>query len=1403
MTIVKLLSLQIKVQMVRVSKWLKGHVDCFAMHQVILLEEPITECLLNTVSLRPVSVLLDPIIAQAVLGTKKLKSVFPPLSDRAAFMQKGYTLDPPAIAKEIRRLLFDGKVKMSRMDVCRGEGDKLGFSPALHSNIINSLSEGTRSMLQEYRTARVSSEICSHAAGGSHHPDTVKCIQLAMDNSELQKQNASLQRRIRSAEGRAAQCQKRIGASEEETKEHKAELDKANKKLETEKRIGRKFKKKFYRLRHRMRSQPDLGLDGRKLVEVQNICMDPNRQREEWEKRKRDPSLAFEFAWIKIQGTKEPRPSGGVQWNVEACYQEYENFARSGMEAARRAAYLRESALHGRTMRVFIMPVARKGYCRRNELFTSTQKKERAATVKAAKKAVKAVRAAKARNAGVEPGEGVSAERRLAEDDENDEMSVEEATDGAQPLVRLLDCPSRRTTYQKIIPTCQLLFSCTVSAMLYDASTVRVGLCCDFAKSKGFSCMGAVLLIYQVEKVFEDPVGGVQYNTRLRVCKLPMAQSTNKLTRELSGRDGRSLTPEAAKCLAKSLIVGNAARHFIEHPEMWVIAPDGGYENCGFGLDAREHFCGVGGIYWELVISGRAWPEAVNGAQKAGLLDALNDLFGNSGFSWPQAPHPSVPDRLDTSGPVYKDPKIVQELLGLYADQTRVAKAEARAKKLADLTEAAVRPKPNRPVYGPFQKGGEEAALARESKFQQILWSRRKRALLLYQDRIRSLDDRQQCTDPPVSMEHNPLRFFPCRCTCNGDPLGEVRHCAMHRIHNLTDLFLKPLNEGFLAQCVSATKYAGSEYHWYDFRSAINFMLVPDLHEEIQGTSGFYKAVMDLLVEVMELQTLIEQCAFDVKKGAQPPVTAGLARWGTALGAAAYADRNAPLLAMAIIKRCSLGLEETKTRACADVLSGGFVSKNYANLQIECHAVRHFAFFTTPSDLLQLAIASFVNDVVEMPLLAAVSSDHECGLAAMGAESAIRAIVFAVTRDIWVRCFARVDSGLGWNRKTTLMFRSSGAEFNPEASVLLLNRRCEARVKRRFGDFVFLHPRLVEKASKAVSRLVGTIEQLARRQGPMLPEDSLKRWAESKSKAADLIASCPGQDASARHRQLYEGHDTYGSRVSQAQWLVRQVVQSCAEAICRPQRGMHRELFGVPGWIANMGKTRLTNDVLRIQKPGGGIIESKLVIPDSLALANAVNAFIQARDVMAHYEGKGTSKEKLVKCLPTYCRWWQDADQIRGYINQLRSEGLDSQDGPNVIDSSGAVDSDFIFPKPLSCFPEPNTCSIEAAACICTGKPVESSFSPMKVVGRSKGQAGFALLSMIYRRHNFVTAGLDSKEIITRDKALYWKALDVAMLRGWDWVHVRDDVLGDIFKDAALEDDLQTKNKRVAQGGEL
>ena len=141
-------------------------------------------------------------------------------------------------------------------------------------------------------------------------------------------------------------------------------------------------------------------------------------------------------------------------------------------------------------------------------------------------------------------------------------------------------------------------------------------------------------------------------------------------------------------------------------------------------------------------------------------------------------------------------------------------------------------------------------------------------------------------------------------------------------------------------------------------------------------------------------------------------------------------------------------MEETKIKACADALKpDGFVSRNYQNLQIELHAERHFTLITKPSDRLQLAIVTFVNSVVERPLLAAISSNHECGLEAMGVNGKIRCIFLVLTRDIssWVRCFPHRGWGLGWNRRTTLAFRNHVAEFNPGSSIRISIRIVRTR----------------------------------------------------------------------------------------------------------------------------------------------------------------------------------------------------------------------------------------------------------------------------------------------------------------------------------------------------------------------
>ena len=95
--------------------------------------------------------------------------------------------------------------------------------------------------------------------------------------------------------------------------------------------------------------------------------------------------------------------------------------------------------------------------------------------------------------------------------------------------------------------------------------------------------------------------------------------------------------PEAAKCLVKAFFVRNTAKHFLEHPELWVLACDGAAENSGRGNAerARENRCSPGGIYCEVAITERAWPGVMEGAEEAGLRKQLDGFFGNSDLKWP------------------------------------------------------------------------------------------------------------------------------------------------------------------------------------------------------------------------------------------------------------------------------------------------------------------------------------------------------------------------------------------------------------------------------------------------------------------------------------------------------------------------------------------------------------------------------------------------------------------------------------------------------------------------------------------------------------------------------------------------------------------------------------------------
>ena len=130
----------------------------YRKHHASLLEEPVTETnIVGAVALRNLAFLLDPIIAYALMGLTTSLSMYPSLPTKSEFSSNGYRLDPKSIAKEVRDLLFQGRVEIFKADAGR-IGSTLGFSQALRDALWDALSCGTQSIIREYISARAGKE---------------------------------------------------------------------------------------------------------------------------------------------------------------------------------------------------------------------------------------------------------------------------------------------------------------------------------------------------------------------------------------------------------------------------------------------------------------------------------------------------------------------------------------------------------------------------------------------------------------------------------------------------------------------------------------------------------------------------------------------------------------------------------------------------------------------------------------------------------------------------------------------------------------------------------------------------------------------------------------------------------------------------------------------------------------------------------------------------------------------------------------------------------------------------------------------------------------------------------------------------------------------------------------------
>ena len=220
------------------------------------------------------------------------------------------------------------------------------------------------------------------------------------------------------------------------------------------------------------------------------MVFDPNRQREDGQKRKREPTLAFKYAWVMIKGTKvrlghDIMIKGTTSWwwlTVDCGGAARRISALCRTESRLRSQFsLFERASAARTHRVFIVPFPRKGCAGRSRLFTVTK-----------------LRGGRSR-------------------------ALPDSSQG-QEQIRLWDFPSRRVLYREILPAVNLVFADSI----YDVNTQRVNMCADFAKLKAFACMGACIAVAQSELEYEDPLGGKIDVIHQRTFRMPTTQSANK-----------------------------------------------------------------------------------------------------------------------------------------------------------------------------------------------------------------------------------------------------------------------------------------------------------------------------------------------------------------------------------------------------------------------------------------------------------------------------------------------------------------------------------------------------------------------------------------------------------------------------------------------------------------------------------------------------------------------------------------------------------------------------------------------------------------------------------------------------------------------------------------------------------
>ena len=664
-------------------------------------------------------------------------------------------------------------------------------------------------------------------------------------------------------------------------------------------------------------------------------------------------------------------------------------------------------------------------------------------------------------------------------------------------------------------------------------------------------------------------------------------------------------------------------------------------------------------------------------------------------------------------------------------------------------------------------------------------------------------------------MGVNPLSFLPCMDSKPGPddaPDGKFCQvnggvqCGMHRAHNSTKRYTAILNAGFEQTIIHAGKWVMVPYYRAPLQTAVNLLLCDEGSDDAKKRdeeTSYYMLVIKAIEEQhkkregLSLTDIRKAMHFDSAQGFGGVRTVCDVRWGSVLHSAGEHLPLAWALALAIIRRFTLGTDSAKAKASLAIVSfRGFIPSEHPEIKVELHAQRVLAYLTRTQDLLQLASMRLVYKLTIRLFLIHGSSDHECGThTMMGLNSVVRNVLLVLSVDIWVAVRgARLAShgspngrwaakGRGWGRKLANPFRTDGAEFESGSSLLFLDPACGPKVAKRLGFACD------EEAEHAVSELVATLRLLAMREGEVMPEDMLQAYR---------IA----------HPTLFQmrlSNRTYAVKMSEMQFFIKHVVLDVLKAV---REQMQRELFGLHGALAGMTETERSSEFVYEAGAGGTPGPQYIVSATAMALAHAAAFSIGAKDLLHFIDPqmdalKGDKPEHFLpswgRAVSAECRnqlddflgipRWNAQDPSQPWTQQCPQIGPCGRHDVGTLPQikgcapgKNRVDGKELFDRPLQCFPELHEYASKAQYVIGNSKPCEGSLSTPAALIKTKARLTFVQIVHLMRRRFFLD--VKNEKFLQRAGAnnaiMFEAASAVGQLAGWrDTIFSKDQILDD------------------------